>query len=64
MSWPVPVFSKSQVNNAGEVLISKDFDLDKWVFAYEILSNWRACHGYPINTFQATLRQKLKKNRF
>jgi putative GTP pyrophosphokinase len=24
-----------------------------------VLSNWRACHGYPINTFQATLRQKL-----
>ena len=27
---------------------------------YEVLSNWRACHGYPINTFQATLRQKLR----
>ncbi|MCF7790532.1 MAG: hypothetical protein K9M56_00915 [Victivallales bacterium] len=25
-----------------------------------IVSNWRACHAYPINTFQSTLRQKVK----
>ena len=24
------------------------------------MANWRACHGYPINTFQATLRSKLR----
>ncbi len=29
-------------------------------WAIEVLANWRACHGYPMNTFQATLRQKLK----
>ena len=23
------------------------------------MTNWRSCHGYPINTFQGTLRQKL-----
>jgi len=28
--------------------------------ALSILNNWRSCHGYPINTFQATLRNKLK----
>lgn len=28
-------------------------------WAQSILGNWRACHGYPINTFQATLRTKL-----
>lgn len=61
MSWPTPKFSKNQVNHAGEILISKTDDFDKWFSAYETLSNWRACHGYPINTFQATLRQKLKK---
>ncbi len=26
----------------------------------EVLSNWRAVHSYPINTFQSTLRDKLK----
>jgi len=29
--------------------------------ATAVLNNWRSCHGYPINTFQATLRDKLKK---
>ena len=24
------------------------------------MSNWRACHNYPINTFQATLRDRLQ----
>lgn len=65
MAWPVPKFSRSQVNKAGEILIqhtkTSDFDLDQWLWAFEVLSNWRACHGYPINTFQATLRHKLKK---
>lgn len=28
--------------------------------ATAVLNNWRSCHGYPINTFQATLRDKLK----
>jgi hypothetical protein len=28
--------------------------------AHSVLSNWRACHGYPINTFQALLRKRLK----
>lgn len=65
MTWPVPSFSRSQVNKAGEILIREmeaaDFDFDQWIWAFEVLSNWRACHGYPINTFQATLRKKLKK---
>ena len=65
MAWPTPNYSRSQVNKAGEILVREnktpDFDLDQWLWAFEVLSNWRACHGYPINTFQATLRQKLKK---
>jgi len=27
--------------------------------AFQVIENWRSCHGYPINTFQATLRSKL-----
>lgn len=36
------------------------FDLDSQIWAYLALANWRACHAYPINTFQALLRKKLK----
>jgi len=65
MVWPIPEFSRSQINRAGEILTrelqSAEFNGDEWIWAFEVLSNWRACHGYPINTFQATLRQKLKK---
>ncbi len=35
--------------------------MQAWYDAFLVLTNWRACHGYPINTFQATLRSKLKK---
>ena len=68
MTWPTPKFSRSQVSKAGARLTGKSptealtiEELDDWLHAYEILANWRACHGYPINTFQATLRTRLKK---
>lgn len=31
------------------------------MWSYDVLWNWRVCHGYPINTFQATLRARVKK---
>jgi hypothetical protein len=63
MAFPEPKHSRTQVQRAGEWLTSKgaEDDVDKWIEAFLVLSNWRACHGYPINTFQATLRTKLKK---
>lgn len=62
MTFPTPQYSRKQVQRAGDLLISDGIsDIDKWLEAFSILSNWRACHGYPINTFQATLRTKLKK---
>lgn len=67
MSWPIPQYSRKQVARAGQILAENtDFTssveaLEDWIQAYAVLANWRACHGYPINTFQATLRQRLKK---
>ena len=58
MKYPLPEYSRNAVKKAGGVLTGKktgDNDL-----ALEVLSNWRSCHGYPLNTFQATLRDKLK----
>jgi ppGpp synthetase/RelA/SpoT-type nucleotidyltranferase len=61
MAFVEPKYSKSQVNRAGEILIDPDkFSEEEQDWASRVLANWRACHGYPINTFQATLRQKLK----
>lgn len=39
---------------------SASLDIDQFDWAFNIFSNWRASHSYPINTFQATLRKKLK----
>lgn len=63
MVFPKPEFSRGQVNRAGDILRKQGPELagpDDWVWAFEVLSNWRACHNYPINTFQATLRDRLR----
>ncbi|MCP5007020.1 MAG: RelA/SpoT domain-containing protein [Planctomycetes bacterium] len=52
-------YSKGAVNRAGRALISDD--QEKHDEAKEILDNWRACHVSPLNSFQTSLRLKLKK---
>lgn len=55
-----PRFSRKEVTRAG-ALLCKDSDAsyEDLEWASEVLTNWRAAHNYPINTFQATLRKKL-----
>lgn len=67
MYWPELKYSRKQVNKAGEVLRAglkgsgQDMNIQEWSKAIVVLINWRSCHGYPINTFQSTLRDKLEK---
>ena len=50
------------MNRAGDVLASDVSEFsEEWREAIRVLANWRGCHAYPINTFQATLRLKLKQ---
>ena len=58
---PVPTESKKQINKAGQVLVKENPTFDEWRWAIDIADRWRACHAYPINTFQANLRSKLRK---
>lgn len=65
MAFPaVPDSSKNQINKAGDILVSFFRDSseinDEVRRAWSLASAWRACHAYPINTFQATLRTKLR----
>lgn len=55
-------YSKAQIDNAGKSLSESDnlFDESR-TESLEILNNFRSCHNYPINTFQATLRKKLSE---
>lgn len=60
MAWPVPQYSRSAVRKAGRLLAEQGTNSSDIDWAQGVLSNWRSCHGYPINTFQATLRAKLR----
>ena len=60
-TWMKPLYSKNQINKAGETVVKNNPNLNDLLSAYEIIDNWRVCHSYPINTFQSTLRSKLKK---
>lgn len=52
--------SRNKVDKAGKSLIRATPESTEYQEAMEVLSNWRAVHSYPINTFQSTLRDKLK----
>jgi putative GTP pyrophosphokinase len=67
MGFSTLKYSRSKVNKAGKTLVGllssdvgKKTEDREFLRALSILNNWRSCHGYPINTFQATLRTKLK----
>lgn len=60
MAFAKPRYSRGEVNKAGQILAAPEgntSETQEW--ANDVLANWRACHGYPINTFQATLRMRL-----
>lgn len=55
----VPKESRTQINKAGMVLVQENAAPQDHAWAIQLADRWRACHAYPINTFQATLRTKL-----
>ncbi len=62
MGYEPPKYSRNKVNYAGDILAKrKKIKSSDKLDAMSILSNWRAAHAYPINTFQSTLRDRLKK---
>jgi len=65
MAFPKPKDSKKTINRAGKTLLMYITDSDKQLGNEErralvVLSRFRSCHGYPINTFQSTLRNRLR----
>lgn len=60
MAFTVPHFSRKQVSRAGATLLDANASSEEKSAALDLLSHWRSCHAYPINTFQATLRARLK----
>jgi ppGpp synthetase/RelA/SpoT-type nucleotidyltranferase len=69
MEWIAskPQFSKTAVDAAGFFLFGRrgEFNLseqpDEAESAYDIVSNWRSAHNYPLNDVQKDLRKRARK---
>lgn len=56
------LYSASQIAKAGKILRNiTSSDSDKVTWALGVLDNFRALHAEPLNVFQNTLRNRLKK---
>lgn len=57
---PIEIPSKNKVNLAGEILKTSKYSISDYNTALNIANQWRTAHVYPINTFQAHLRNVLR----
>lgn len=60
----IEIPSKKSVRKAGNVLRSSGASKEEYAEAVQTLSQWRSIHAYPINTFQAYLRGKIKRDKY
>ena len=65
MQWAIPENSRERVNAAGRTLVEGIGDepesIDRYLDAYAVMSNWRASHQFPLNTFKINLRERAKR---
>ena len=61
MAWVQPRYKRDQVNRAGRALAcAAALDEDPSDESLEIISNWRSCHSWPLNTFKLWLLHKAE----
>ena len=60
----VPNVSRKQISRAGDLLISDNYSQEEYDDALELVNQWRACHAYPINTFQSLLRKRIREGNY
>lgn len=61
MQWAKLEYTRSQVDAAGRLLASGGGTPRQVDDALDVLNNWRAAHGFPLNTLQIGLRQRARK---
>lgn len=54
-------YSKTKIDKAGELLKNTAVSSDEKLQALDILSNWRATHGVPLDTFARILKSRAQK---
>jgi putative GTP pyrophosphokinase len=57
---PNPKYSNSDINRAGESLLSTKPESEEYKEALNKVNLWRVSHAYPINTFKSSLHKKTK----
>lgn len=64
MHWAIPENSRERVNAAGRTLVHGPGraveEMDAYLAAHAVMSNWRASHQFPLNTFKINLRERAK----
>ena len=58
-SSPQPLYSRTQVNAAGDALIAPSSSLDDLRNARAVVNNWRAAHSLPLDCIRAELQQRV-----
>lgn len=59
--WAVLSFSREEINRAGKLLALAESPDDLPEESLVAIGNWRACHGWPLNTFKLWLLDKAKQ---
>ena len=57
LAFPKPPSSKRQVNRAGARIANLNETSDD----LDCLDQWRAAHGYVLNTFQSMFRKRIQR---
>jgi hypothetical protein len=58
--YPIPEYSRRDVNRAGDIFVDPDSTPFEKDAALIIINNWRTAHNFPLNTFQMRLRKVAK----
>lgn len=62
MAWAKNLYSRSQIDRAGETLrigLTRE-NFINYLSAYDVMNNWRASHAFPLNTIQMGLRKRAR----
>ena len=61
MDWAKREHPREEIDAAGETLINRKASPEEFERALPVINNWRACHAFPLNTFQIGLRNKARQ---
>lgn len=60
MTWIEPHHSKEAVRKAGRAFVDPSTSATDRELARAVINNWRSAHGFPLNSVQVVLRNKVR----